>query len=167
MGICWPSLFNQNHNSGWFLLRGFVDLLRVCSLNIISRNHSNNFLLINKQKTAARLVSSRASLTSWAEGNSLALVGNPSSDGVMIKNTIWGRCFTTSTSLAPHIFLLGWLGQTDSDFIVRWVKTALREWPLVVAVISVDAYPFLAFPDLTCHLEGTGINVFWWHYATW
>ena len=121
MGICWPSLFNQNHNSGWFLLRGFVDLLRVCSLNIISRNHSNNFLLINKQKTAARLVSSRASLTSWAEGNSLALVGNPSSDGVMIKNTIWGRCFTTSTSLAPHIFLVGWLGQTDSDFIVRWV----------------------------------------------
>ena len=23
----------------------------------------------------------------------------------------------------------------------------------VVAVISADAYPFLAFPDLTCHLE--------------
>ena len=31
------------------------------------------------------LVSSRASLTSWGEGASLALVGNPSSDGVMIK----------------------------------------------------------------------------------
>ena len=26
---------------------------------------------------------------------------------------------------------------------------------LVVAVISVDAYPFLAFSDLTCHLEDT------------
>ena len=26
---------------------------------------------------------------------------------------------------------------------------------LVVAVISVDAYPFLGFSDLTCHLEGT------------
>ena len=25
------------------------------------------------------------------------------------KNTLWGRCFTTSTSLAPHLFLLGWL----------------------------------------------------------
>ena len=34
---------------------------------------------------------------------------------------------------------------------------------LVVAVISVDAYPFLAFSDLTCHLEDTGIDVFWLH----
>ena len=32
-----------------------------------------------------RLVSSGASLTSWGEGASLALVGDPSSDGVMIK----------------------------------------------------------------------------------
>ena len=32
---------------------------------------------------------------------------------------------------------------------------------LVVAVISVDAYPFLAFSDLTCHPEVTGIGVFW------
>ena len=31
------------------------------------------------------LVSSGASLTSWGEGASLALVGNPSSDGFMIK----------------------------------------------------------------------------------
>ena len=31
------------------------------------------------------LVSSGASLTSWGEGASLALVGHPSSDGVMIK----------------------------------------------------------------------------------
>ena len=31
------------------------------------------------------LVSSGASLTSWGEGASLALVGNPSSDGVTIK----------------------------------------------------------------------------------
>ena len=29
---------------------------------------------------------------------------------------------------------------------------------LVVAVISVDAYPFLAFSDLTCHLEDMGIG---------
>ena len=32
---------------------------------------------------------------------------------------------------------------------------------LVVAVISVDAYPFLAFLDLICHLEDTGIGVSW------
>ena len=32
---------------------------------------------------------------------------------------------------------------------------------LVVAVISVDAYPFLAVSDMTCHLEDMGIGVFW------
>ena len=25
------------------------------------------------------------------------------------KNTLWGRCFITLTSLTPHLFLLGWL----------------------------------------------------------
>ena len=30
----------------------------------------------------------------------------------------------------------------------------------MVAVISVDAYRFLAFSDLTCHLEDTGVGVF-------
>ena len=34
---------------------------------------------------ASGLVSSGASLTSWGEGAPLALVGHPSSDGVMIK----------------------------------------------------------------------------------
>ena len=33
----------------------------------------------------------------------------------------------------------------------------------LVAVISLDAYPFLAFSGLTCHLEDTGIGVFWLH----
>ena len=36
---------------------------------------------------------------------------------------------------------------------------------LVVAVTAVDAYPSLAFSDLTCHLGGTGIGAFWLHYA--
>ena len=36
---------------------------------------------------------------------------------------------------------------------------------LVVAVINVDAYPLLAFSDLTCHLEDKGIGVFWLHCA--
>ena len=31
----------------------------------------------------------------------------------------------------------------------------------MVAVISVDAYPFLAFSDLASHLEDAGIGVFW------
>ena len=58
------------------------------------------------------------------------------------------------------------LVKTESGFIVRSVETGLGRWMLVVAVISVDAYPFLAFSDLTCDLEDTGIGVFWLHCAT-
>ena len=35
----------------------------------------------------------------------------------------------------------------------------------MVAVISVDAYAFLAFSDLAYHLEDTGIGVFCLHCA--
>ena len=59
------------------------------------------------------------------------------------------------------------LVKTKSDFIVRSVQTGLGRWMLVVAVISVDVYPFLAFSDLTCHLEVTGIGVPWLHCAAW
>ena len=34
---------------------------------------------------------------------------------------------------------------------------------LVVVVISINAYPFLSFSDQACHLEDTGIGVFWLH----
>ena len=54
---------------------------------------------------------SEVSLTSWGEGASLALAANPSGNGIMIKNTLWDKCFITSTSLTPHLFLLGWLKQ--------------------------------------------------------
>ena len=53
----------------------------------------------------------------------------------------------------------------ESRFIVRSVETGLGRGMLVVAVISVDAYPFLAFSDLTCHLEYTRIGVLWLHCA--
>ena len=46
------------------------------------------------------------------------------------------------------------LVKTESGFIVRLVET------LVVDVISVDAYPFLAFSNLVCHLDDTRIGVF-------
>ena len=52
------------------------------------------------------------------------------------------------------------LVKTKYDFIVRLVETGLGRWMLVVAVISGDAYPFLAFSDLPCHLDDTGIGVF-------
>ena len=57
------------------------------------------------------------------------------------------------------------LVNTEYGFIVRSVGTGLGRRMLVVAVISVDDYPFLPFSDLTCHLEDTGIGVFWMHCA--
>ena len=94
----------------------------------------------------------------------LVLVGQPSSDGVTIKMSLWGRCFT-STSFTPPSFPTG-LVKTESGF-VRFVETGLGRWMVVVAVISNDDFSFLAFSELTSHLEDTGIGVFWLHYATW
>ena len=59
------------------------------------------------------------------------------------------------------------LVKTKFDFIVGSVETNLGKWMLMVAVIGIDAYPFLAFSDLTCHLEDKGIGVFWLHCAAW
>ena len=69
------------------------------------------------------------------------------------------------SQLRTPFFPVG-LVKTESGFIVRSVETGLGRWALVAAVISFDAYPFLAFLDLTCHLEDTGIGVFWLHCAT-
>ena len=63
-------------------------------------------------------------------------------------------------------FLIG-LVKTEFEFSVRSAETSLGRWMLVVAVISIDAYLFLAFSDLTGHLEDTGIGVFWLHCAAW
>ena len=67
----------------------------------------------------------------------------------------------------PHSpsFPIG-LVKVKSDFIVRSVETGLGRSTLVIAEISVDAYPSLAFSYLTCHLEETGIGAFWLHCAT-
>ena len=59
------------------------------------------------------------------------------------------------------------LVKIKSNFIVRSVETDLGRWTLVVAVISADAYSFLAFSDLTCHFEDTVIGVFWLHFVAW
>ena len=57
------------------------------------------------------------------------------------------------------------LVKTESGFIFRSVETGLGRGMLQVAVISVDAFLFLAFSDPTCHLEDTGIGVCWLHCA--
>ena len=62
-------------------------------------------------------------------------------------------------------FLIG-LVKAESDSTVSSFETGLRRLMLLVDVISVDAYPFLAFSELTCHLEDTEIGVSWLHYAT-
>ena len=59
------------------------------------------------------------------------------------------------------------LVKTKSDFTVRSVETGLGRWSLVVASISGDAYPFLAFSNLTFHLEDKEICIFRLHCATW
>ena len=62
-----------------------------------------------------------------------------------------------------------WLVKTKFilEFIVRSVETDLGRWTLVVTVISVDAYSFLASSELACYLEDTEIGVLSLHCATW
>ena len=87
------------------------------------RRKGKNILFKHSQNS--QLVSSRETVTSWGEGVFLASVSNPSSDGLTIKiPTLWGRCFITSTSLAPYLFLLGWL-KRNLILIVRSVETDL------------------------------------------
>ena len=93
---------------------------------------------------------SGASLTSWGQSAFLALVGHRSSDGVTIKMP----------------FGVNVLHRLASDFFVRLVKIGFGRRTLVVVVDSVDSYLFLAFSDLTCHFEDTGLGVFWLHCAT-
>ena len=88
-------------------------------------------------------MSSEASLTSWGEVP-LALVGHPCSD-VTIKTSYGIDILLYQPALDP--LPIG-LVKTESDFIIRSV-TGLGRQILVVAVISVNDYLFLAFSDLT------------------
>ena len=81
-------------------------------------------------------MSSGASLSSWVEGASLAVVGHPSSDGVTIKIP-YGVGVLHRPASHP-IFPIG-LVKSESGFIVRSVETGLGRWTLVVAVVSADA----------------------------
>ena len=74
--------------------------------------------------------------------------------------------FYYTDQLRSPSFPIG-LIKTESEILVRPFETDLGRWTLVVPVITVDAYPFLAFSEVTCHLEETGISVFWLHRAAW
>ena len=58
------------------------------------------------------------------------------------------------------------LVKIESDVIARSVEAGLGRSVLIVAVVSANAYPFLTFSDLTCHIEDTVIGVFWLHCLT-
>ena len=68
----------------------------------------------------------------------------------------------------PHTpyFSIG-LVKTESDSIIKSVDTDLGRWTLVVPVISVNVYPFLAFFDIPCCLEDTRMDVFQLDSAIW
>ena len=68
-------------------------------------------------------MSSGVSLTSWGEGESLALVGHPSSDGITIKIPYGVDVLLRRP--ASHPIFSYWVVKTKSDFIVRPVKTGL------------------------------------------
>ena len=69
-------------------------------------------------------MSSGASLASWREGASLALVGHPSIDGVTIKMPYWVAVFIDQ--LCTPSFPIG-LVKTESGFIVRSVETGFGD----------------------------------------
>ena len=82
----------------------------------------------------------------------IALVGHPSSDGVTIKIPMGYMFDYINQSRTPSFPIE--LFKIESDLIVRSVETDLGKRKLVVAVISVDAYPFFFFfgflgPDLS------------------
>ena len=105
-------------------------------------------------------MSDGASLSSWGES---ALVDHLSSDVVTIKIPYGVNVLLHRPASDPS-FPIG-LVKTEYDFIVRSVETGLGKRMLVVAAIGVGAYPFLAYSDLTSHLEDTGISVFCLHCA--
>ena len=66
-------------------------------------------------------MSSRASLTSWGEGVYLALVGNPSSDGVIIKMPYRVDVYINQLHIPSFPIRLV---KTESSFTIRSVETA-------------------------------------------
>ena len=80
----------------------------------------------------------------------------------MFAKTFSNFCFSTYGCLSygpvvPHLFLLGWLelNQTQGS-----VKTNLGRLALMVVVNTINAYSFVAYPDLTYHLQNTGIDFY-------
>ena len=108
---------------------------------------------------------SARSVLGEGESPSLVMAGHPSSDGVTITISygVDVLLHQPASSYPRPAFLIG-LIKTEFDFIVRSVETGLRRWTQVVALISVDAYPFWLFKTRPVTLR---THVFWLHCAAW
>ena len=73
-----------------------------------NKNNSNNNIIIIKHRDLPREMGwcpAGDSLISWGEGSSLALVGNPSRDGITIKTLVW-RHFKPTPEFMSELCLL-------------------------------------------------------------
>ena len=78
------------------------------------------------------------------------------------KNTLWGRYFTTSTSLVPHLFLLGWLNQNLNLFLDQ-LRLAYGDegwWQLWLVLMLILFWLSQTWP-VTLKIQVSG------HCATW
>ena len=81
------------------------------------------------------------------------MVDQPSSDGITIKKPYGVDVLLHQPASHPSFPIR--LVEAESGFIVRLVETDVGGQALVVAVISANVSPFLAFSDQTRHLEDT------------
>ena len=130
----------HNKNSKWLTNKKTKQKQTMQQANTCIVLIQGNEKLSPRHWNTGLVVSSGVSLTSWGEVVSLALAGQPSSDGITIKNTFGVDVYYIDQSHTLS-FLIG-LVETKSDFIVSSVETGLGRWGLVVAVIFVDAYTF-------------------------
>ena len=130
----------HNKNSKWLTNKKTKQKQTMQQANTCIVLIQGNEKLSPRHWNTGLVVSSGVSLTSWGEVVSLALAGQPSSDGIAIKNTFGVDVYYIDQSHTLS-FPIG-LVETESDFIVSSVETGLGRWALVVAVIFVDANTF-------------------------
>ena len=77
---------------------------------------------------------------------------------VLQEDTLWSKYFITLTSLPYHVFPLSWLKLA----LNHWISQKdLKKRKATLALIDVDADPFLVFSVFTYHFQNKGIVVFW------
>ena len=73
------------------------------------------------------------------------------------------RASLTSWGEGGSLASVGHPSSDDVTIKIPYQVDVLLHRPAFYPIVSLDA--FLAFSDLTCHLEDTGIGVFWFHCA--